>query len=328
MSSTQPSPDGRASRAGRDCLIGSTGFVGGALRRQHEFAGHYTSRNIASIGEQAWGTVVCAAAPGSMFEANTAPESDARKVAALCDDLARLRAEQVVLISSIAVLEDFAGQDDEGTTRFQQALAYGRNRRALEIFCAERFDDCLIVRLPALFGPGLRKNFIFDLMNPMPSMLTADKLATLTDRLDPAQAAVLTGLYHPDPATGMLKLDRPAHVAGPLRAELDAAVSALGASATQFHNPETTYQYYDIMRLWQDIAIAQGAGLGLVHLATEPLRADRIHRRLTGQDMPATGARLHREDMRTRHADLWGQQGGYLQDADGVLDALARFHKG
>ncbi len=312
----------------RDCIIGSTGFVGGALCRQHDFAGRYTSRNIMSIGEEPWDTVVCAAAPGSMFEANTAPESDARKVAALCDDLRKARAKRFVLISSIAVLEDFAGQDDEGTTRFQQALAYGRNRRALEVFCTEQFENCLVVRLPALFGPGLRKNFIFDLMNPMPSMLTADKLAALSDGLEASQAAELAQLYHPDPATGMLKLDRAAHDAGPRRAELDAAVSALGASATQFHNPETTYQYYDIMRLWQDIGVAWGAGLDLVHLATEPLRADRIHRRLTGRDMPPTGARLHREDMRTRHADLWGQQGGYLQNADDVLDALARFHAG
>ncbi|WP_372024022.1 NAD-dependent epimerase/dehydratase family protein [Tistrella mobilis] len=310
---------------GRDCLIGSTGFVGSALRRQHDFEGNYTSRNIASIGEGSWDTVVCAAAPGSMFEANIAPESDARKVEALCNDLRKIRTRRFVLISSIAVLENFAGQDDEDSTRFQQVLAYGRNRRALEVFCLEQFEDCLVVRLPALFGPGLRKNFLFDLMNPMPSMLNEARLATLREGLEPSQAAFLDAVYHHDPATGMLKLDRAAYDADPRRGEMDAAVMALGASATQFHNPETTYQYYDIMRLWQDIGIATQARLKLVHLATEPLRADRIHRRLIGRDMPDTGARLHHEDMRTRHAGLWGRQGGYLQDADEVLNSLASF---
>ncbi|WP_092685106.1 hypothetical protein [Albimonas donghaensis] len=92
-------------------------------------------------------------------------------------------------ISSIAVLEDFAGRDDEGSERFQQALAYGRRRRMLETFCAERFPRCSIVRLPALFGPGLRKNFIFDPMNPMPSMLPEAKLADLCDGLGPGRPA-------------------------------------------------------------------------------------------------------------------------------------------
>jgi hypothetical protein len=307
----------------RQGLIGHTGFVGGALMRQTRFDACFNRQNIADLAEQAFGTLICAAAPGSMFEANRAPERDAAQIAGLIAQLRRARADRFVLISTIAVLADFAGGDDEGTQAFQQKLAYGRHRRELEAFVEEHFAQSLIVRLPALFGPGLVKNFIFDLMNPVPSMLTPDKCAALADRLGPELGLWLAALYVPDAATGMLRLDRRALNADRRRAALEEAVMALGASAVQFHHPDTTYQYYPIDRLWQDIGIALEAGLSDLHLVAEPLRAGAIHQRLTGHAMPATGARLHAEDMRTRHADLWGASGHYQFDAEATLDRLA-----
>lgn len=308
-----------------DALIGHTGFVGGALLRQAAFVQCYNSANIASISGQSFGTLVCAAAPGSMLEANRTPERDAAQIEGLIAHLEGVRAERFVLISSIAVLADFAGGDDEGTTAFQDTLAYGRHRRRLEAFVEERFARSLIVRLPALFGPGLRKNFLFDLMNPVPSMLPEARHAALVAALPASLAGWVETLYTPDPVTGMLRLDRPALNAAPRRAALEDAVTALGFAATQFHHPDTTYQYYDTRRLWQDIGIALEAGLTHLHLTAEPLTAAAIHQRLTGRAMPDTPARLHREDMRTRHADLWGASGPYQFSAAATLDALAAF---
>lgn len=319
LSDTSPLPKG---------LIGHTGFVGSALLRQTTFDACYNSANIAAIEGDAFGTLVCAAAPGSMVEANRAPERDKAQIEALMARLDRVQAGRFVLISSIAVLADFAGGDDESTTAFQQELAYGRHRRMLEAFVEQRFPGSLIVRLPALFGAGLRKNFLFDLMNPVPSMLTEAKRNALVAALEGELGAWVAELYTPDMATGLLKLDRAALDADPRRAMLEAALDALGATATQFHHPDTTYQYYPIGRLWQDIGIALKADLSHLHLAPAPLRVADIHARLTGRPMPETPARLHREDMRTRHASLWGVQGPYQFDAASTLDALAAFFGG
>jgi len=307
-------------------LLGHTGFVGGALLRQTSFVACYNSANIADIEGQAFGTLVCAAAPGSMLEANRSPERDAAQIDGLIARLATIRAERFVLISSIAVLADFAGGNDEGTQAFQQDLAYGRHRRALEAFVEGHFASSLIVRLPALFGHGLRKNFLFDLMNPVPSLLTQTKRDALMNALDPALAAWVASLYAPDGVTGLLKLDRALLNAGRRRAALEDAVDALGASAAQFHHPDTTYQYYPIDRLWKDIGIALDAGLSHLHLAAEPLTATAIHTRLIGRPMPETPARLQREDMRTRHAALWGTEGPYQFKAAATLDHLAAFY--
>lgn len=313
------------SRAG---LIGHTGFVGGALLRQTGFEACYNSANIAAIDGEAFATLVCAAAPGSMIEANRAPERDAAQIEALIARLERVRAERFVLISSIAVLADFAGGDDESTTAYQTELAYGRHRRALEAFVEERFPGSLIVRLPALFGAGLRKNFLFDLLNPVPSMLAEARHSALRTALDADLSAWLGALYTPDAATGLLKLDRAALNADPRRAGLEAALDALGATATQFHHRDTTYQYYDTSRLWQDIGIALAAGLTHLHLAPEPLAAATIHAQLTGRPMPETPARLHREDMRTAHAALWGAEGPYQFSAAATRESLAAFFAG
>lgn len=308
-----------------DALIGHTGFVGENLARQHTFPARFNSSNIDEITGQDFETVVCAAAPGSMVIANRNPDRDSAAINALIGQLDKVQTRRFVLISSIAVLADFAAADDEGTQAFQQELAYGRHRRALEAFCEKRFDDCLVVRLPALFGPGLRKNFVFDLMNPVPTMLPEARLQTLLDLLTPELRDTLAGLYAPDTTTGMLKLDRPALNLDPRRATLDAAVRETGMSATQFHNPNTTYQYYDMTRLWADIGTATQAGLSHLHLAVAPQRAADIHARVLGTPMPETGAKLYHEDMRTRHAALWGRDGPYFEHADTVLDKLETF---
>ncbi len=308
-----------------DAIIGHTGFVGGTLARQHVFDKKYNSSNIETIGHSIFDTVVCAAAPGSMFIANRYPDRDRDAIDKLIEQLSRVRTKRFVLISSIAVLADFAAGVDESTAAFEMDLAYGHNRRLLEAFCESHFQDCLVVRLPALFGRGLRKNFLFDLMNPLPSMLPEAPFKSLIEQLEPDLRGKVSDYYTFEEDTQMYRLARDKLNADLQRPVIDAAVRALGASATQFHNPNSTFQYYDMALLWQDIQMALEAGLSCVHLTVAPLRAADIHARLLGADMADTGARLHHEDMRTIHAHQWGCEGPYLEDAETVLNKLTVF---
>lgn len=310
----------------KTCLVGHTGFVGSALLRQAQFDDCFNSSNIGTIAGRRYGTLVCAAAPGSMFEANRDPEVDRAMIHELMGKLESASADRVILISSIAVLADFGSGDDESAHAFQTEIAYGRHRRELEVFVEDRFAGSLVVRLPALFGRGLRKNFLFDLLNPIPSMLTCERLEDWVRSVDVRLGRSLRELYAFNRSNGMFVLDRPSLAANALRTSLEETAAELGYSATHFHNRETTYQYYEVEKLWSDIGLALNAGLSHIHLVNEPLTAARIHRRLTGRPMPETAARLHREDMRTRHAGLWSKSGPYIDDAKATLERIEAFY--
>lgn len=306
-------------------LIGSTGFVGSHLRSQKSFSTNYNSKNILSAYGEEFDLIVCAAAPGSMFEANKYPDRDAEHVRNLIDSLSRIKTERFILISSIAVLDAFDSGSDETTSHFQTELAYGRNRRLLEEYCNERFENCLIVRLPALFGSGLKKNFVFDILNPMPSMLPQARFDLMKQELSADLSLPLSDIYKYDDALGMMFIDRTALEKTGLRHRFDEEIEKAGLSAVQFTNRDTTFQYYDMTRLWHDIELAMKAAISVIHLAPEPLFARTVYQELTGKEMPVTQARLHHEDMRTSHANLWGKQGSYMMEAHEVLNRIKLF---
>ncbi len=77
------------------------------------------------------------------------------------DALNRTRAERFVLLSTVDVYGQVNGVDENDPPT--GATPYGMHRLELEQFVAGRFH-ALIVRLPALFGPGLKKNAIYDLL--------------------------------------------------------------------------------------------------------------------------------------------------------------------
>lgn len=304
-----------------DALIGHSGFVGQTLLRHRGFSALFNSSNIADSAGQSFDLVVCAAAPGSMFEANRFPERDALGIDALCESLGKIRARHFVLVSTIAVLAQFDGQADESTDVFQTTLAYGSNRRRLEVFCAQHFETCLILRLPALFGSGLKKNFLFDLMNPVPSMLPVPRFEGFAAALGPAAAA----FYRLDPALGMMVLDRAAFDASADRPRLEAEAIEAGFSALGFTNPKSRFQFYQMSRLATDMQRGLAAGLSVLHLAPEPVSAGNIYSAVTGQEMADNAARVHSEDMRTRNAGLWGRSGPYISQAEEVMAALQDF---
>lgn len=310
--------------SGGAALIGYTGFVGSNLDRQHRFSARFDSRTISESAGQGYDLVVCAAAPGSMLEANRLPAADEQRIERLIDSLRRLRAQRFVLISTIAVLADFGGGQDEQAAAFSTATPYARHRRALELRCAELFDDCRVIRLPALFGTGLSKNLVFDLLNPMPSFLTEPAIAELHDRLDPRLADALRSWYRLRDDLQMYELDRAGLDRSGTRAAFDAAVVALGLSSRRFTNPRSTFQFYPLDRLWSDVTLASDAGVRTLHMATEAVEARTVAAAI-GAEMPDSNAPLHTEDMRTRHAALWGRQGGYLMSAADVLARLAQF---
>lgn len=148
-----------------NALIGHSGFVGSQLLRQASFDCCFRSTNIAEVEGARFGTVVCAAAPAQKWIANRNPDADRANIEALMRNLSRMSCRKFILVSTVDVFGDARGVDEDTQVQEQGLHAYGLHRRLLEKFVAAKFPEHLIVRLPGLVGPGLRKNVIFDFLN-------------------------------------------------------------------------------------------------------------------------------------------------------------------
>ena len=160
-------------------LVGCTGFVGGNLAAKGNFTKKYHSTDVQQGFGQQNDLVVYAGVPAAMFLANHDPEADLAVMRAARENLRRLNAKQTVLVSSVCVFADSRGKTEADIPADDGLPAYGANRRQLECWVREDFPHALIVRLPALYGDGLKKNFLYDLHTITPSMLKQEKYAEL-----------------------------------------------------------------------------------------------------------------------------------------------------
>ena len=160
------------------CLVGATGFVGSNLRLYRAFDRLYHSRNFHEAAGHRFGTVFFCGMPAEKHRATADPATDRAVLDGILSVLRRVRTDQFVLISTIDVYaaagtaegldEDAnlaAEKEDEGKGEGPDPLAYGRHRRMLEEFVRETFSNHYILRLPALFGRGLKKNLLYDLLH-------------------------------------------------------------------------------------------------------------------------------------------------------------------
>ncbi|WP_431274092.1 hypothetical protein ACQ858_18735 [Variovorax ureilyticus] len=140
-----------------NALIGFSGFVGQSLLRQAKFSALYRSTNIGEIAGNEFDTVVCAAAPAQKWIANREPEADLGNIEKLIERLGSIKCQKFILISTVDVFRRPVGVDEDSVIDESDLEPYGRHRRLLEKFVESEMRDRLIVRLPGLVGPGLKK---------------------------------------------------------------------------------------------------------------------------------------------------------------------------
>ncbi len=308
----------------RAALIGHTGFVGGALARQIPFAQSYNSRTVERIRGERFGTLICAGAPATMWAANQNPQADRENLKRLASDVDRSLADRIILISTIAVLDDAARGYTEDDARYETVKPYGRNRRELETHILER-PDAFVLRLPALFGPGLKKNFIFDIMNPVPSFVKPDKYQTVLAKFTSAERQFADRFFTFDASLQMYRLDRDSLQASGARRDLEQAFARADFLATSFTNSGSEFQFYNVAKLRRDIETCVSSNIRVLNICSEPLRADAAHLALTGRPFSNPQPSCVRENVRTVHADAFGRTGSYLFDRGEVMQDLSEF---
>ena len=300
----------------RDLLVGSTGFVGGNLRAKHTFAAVCHSSDIAAQYGTQPDLCVYAGVPAAMFLANADPEADMEVMRTARENLRKIAPKSLVLISSIAVFADSRGRCEDDAPDTDGLPAYGRNRLQLEQWVREDFNDALIVRLPALYGAGLKKNFLFDLHTITPAMLKPEKYNELAAK----SLLVKTGYTLAD--NGFYKLNGTVD-----KAALKAFFAASDFNALAFTDSRSRYQFYNLGHLWQDIETARAAGLTMLHLCTPPTAAAEVYTAVTGKadwtnELPKSPFDY---DLRSRYAAVLGGSGDYLCTKEEELDDVTHF---
>ena len=297
-----------------DLLVGSTGFVGGNLMAAHDFESVCHSSDVKEHYGSEPGLCIYAGVTGAMFLANHAPEKDLAIVMAARENIRRIAPDCLVLISTIAVYDDTHGKDENSFIDESKVCAYGRHRLLLERWIREDRPDALIVRIPALYGKGLKKNFLFDLHSMTPPMLAPDKYEELC-----TQSGLVKDAYNlKDNGYYCLKANTP---------ELRAFFGRNSFNALSFTDSRSIYQFYNLSHLWNDICVALENGLKVLNICTPPVSAKRVYEYVTGRgdwynELPG---RPFDYDLKSINAPLYGGADGYMCSVEKELEDIKCF---
>jgi nucleoside-diphosphate-sugar epimerase len=147
------------------CLIGHTGFIGGNLARQTAFTDFYHSKNIGEIEGREFGLMVVSGVTATKWWANQNAEEDRRRIDSLLGNLGKVKAERVFVISTVDVYPVTRDVDESFDCHAAANHAYGVNRLYFEDAMKRLFPRARIVRIGGVFGHGLKKNLIYDLLH-------------------------------------------------------------------------------------------------------------------------------------------------------------------
>lgn len=298
-------------------LVGYTGFVGSNIDKKADFDAKYNSKNITD----AYGTnpdfLVYAGVSAEKYLANHQPEKDLETVRTAFDNICKINPKKLVLISTSDVYKRPVNVNEDTPIDTEALHAYGLNRYRLEQWVRDAFPEATIVRLPGLFGSGIKKNFIYDYIKRIPFMLTEKKLAELTaidDFIAPYYFNQNNGFYQCRYQTEEERL------------QLKAYFERIGFSALQFTDSRSQFQFYPLDRLWDDIQVILREQIKLINIVVEPTTAAEVYAYITGEkfknELPKDPAIY---DIQTIHAACFGSSTPYLMDKQEVLSSLKAF---
>lgn len=297
-------------------LVGHTGFVGSNLKEQAHFDGVYNSQNIGEAFGKNPDLLVYSGVRAEKFLANSEPEKDFEIVLNAISNIQKINPKKLILISTVDVYPHPVDVD-ESTPPNAENHAYGKNRLYLENWVTENFTDYLIVRLPALFGKNLKKNFIYDLIQIVPAMLGEKKFLELSS------ANNWLNDYYTKQENGFYKLN-------PLTPEAKAVLKQrffdLGFTALNFTDSRGSFQFYNLKDLWADIEIALQQNIKVLNLATEPLSVKEIYSAVYHKDfINEISPVAPRYDFRTIHNRHFDGTPQYIRRKDIILEGIIKF---
>lgn len=298
-------------------LVGCTGFVGSNLIRSHHFDGMFHSTNIQEAYGQNPDLLVYAGVKAEMYLANQNPQADFQLIEKAIENISKIRPKKIILISTVAVYQNINGVNEFNKIDSESLLPYGKNRLYLENWVEQSSIPYLIVRLPALYGNNLKKNFLYDYIHQIPTILTDKKykeLRNLDNRIE---------LFYVKSENGFYKVNIQKELQ---KQALKEYLTEVGFSALNFTDSRANYQFYNLEWLWEHLRVAIKNDIRKINLVTEPISITELYQYLSGKKFCNELTRQVPDyDLRTVYADLFGGKNGYLYQKDFVLMDIKKF---
>jgi len=145
-----------------DGLIGGSGFIGSNVLRLINGVQILGRLEISKPIDYEYKRLFIAAPSAEKWKISSDPQDDFENVKKLATQLTKnVFAEEVVLFSTIDVYSDIS--DSNELSKTLESCSYGGNRRYLEESIIQHFAKVKVCRVGGLFGPGLKKNLLYDI---------------------------------------------------------------------------------------------------------------------------------------------------------------------
>ena len=300
-------------------LVGYTGFLGINIYAKGDFDGIYNSKNIQEAYGKNPDLLIYSGLRAEKFLANNAPEKDLELIYGAEKNIEKINPKKLILISTIDVLKKPINVDEDVEIETIGLQAYGYNRYQLECWVRENYPDALIIRLPGLYGINLKKNFIYDYINIIPSMLKEEKMNELL-----LKNSDLTEYYKLGD-NGFYKLT---DINENQKKKLRNILKSIQFTALNFTDSRNVYQFYPLERLWNDIKICLENNIKLWHPATEPISASELYAALTGETFENEILdKSLKYNFKTKYFKEFNGNNGYIMSKKEILEDIKKFIK-
>lgn len=246
------------------------------------------------------------------FHANKRPKEDLKHIHETIENIRRIKPKKLILISTIDVLDRTQIVNEDYMIESKNLMPYGKNRRILEEWVIKNIKNYHIVRLPALYGINLKKNFLYDLLNPIPNMLSKE----IYLRYGQNSSIVLQSYEINKDNFYYLKED----LSFNNRQNLLKAFKNQNFTSLHLTDSRAEFQFYPLSRLKQDLSCVIKYSIPCINLVTEPVKASEVFKFLFEDTFTnEISQNFPKYNIKTKYSKLWGRFDGYLMEKNEVL---------
>lgn len=294
-------------------LVGDTGFVGSNLCANMVFDKTYNSKNV----EEAFGSkpnmLIYAGVKGTKFLANKFPNEDKQNILNAINNIRLINPKKIVLISTVDVYDNLNQKNEDYVIDSTKLHTYGKNRYELEKWVINNINDYHILRLPAIYGLNLKKNFIHDLIFPAPAYLTMSNYKILVQ-----EKHSLENYYNLIGNMYVLKENNE---------EINDFFRENDYNSVLFTDSESQYQYLNLNTLSNIIDEVLKKNIKILNCVTEPIESKYLYKKIYKKDFYniISDMPIRYEILTKYKLDSFNNSKGYLIKKEEVLKDLIDF---